>query len=236
MHFVTDTMLQTWGEQLAVALAQDRCAVSRENKYIDSSFPFRAIHMGKKNDEHFLDIENQRIPNPKLSQDLNLLVIKQYHGSQDLSFEDKQAKRATSWADLYIKHSKVEIVIELEVFKDKPFSNLIFIPSVCGSERTLPLHVIQVFAPERNDLEAQLSRRIGHWLMKQSGVCLFDYIALDMAPSPKGIRYLLPKKRAPKPPKYQLDGDEAELQQYTRDFGEQLLIPAIRRILASISS
>jgi hypothetical protein len=87
--------------------------------------------MGKKNDEYFLDKAGQKIPNRELIDNLTLLTIKEFKSQVDLSFEHKQANKATLIADLYLTDDNIEIIIELEVFKDKPFSNLIFIPQVC---------------------------------------------------------------------------------------------------------
>jgi hypothetical protein len=105
--------------------------ITREFTYIDKHLPFKAISMGKKNDEYFLDKAGQKIPNRELIDNLTLLTIKEFKSQVDLSFEHKQANKATLIADLYLTDDNIEIIIELEVFKDKPFSNLIFIPQVC---------------------------------------------------------------------------------------------------------
>ena len=235
--FITEKILQTWEEKLALALALDNCTVSREHKYIDRSFPFRAIHMtkifGKNADEFFLDSNNQRILNAILAEDLSLLVLKDYHSRDDLSIEYGQTEDAISVADIYIHHPRCEIVIELETFRTKPFSNLVFIPAACDSKRSIPLYVIQCFAPERHDTAAKLTRKIGQWLNERSDICRFEYIPLDMPTPHDSIRYLLPKVSVSRPKVFQA-GDDIALQRYAEGFGKLSLIPLIQTILASV--
>jgi len=235
-NFITEEILRTFKETLALVLAQDNCTVAREHKYIDKSFPFRGLHMtkvfGNNADEFFLDSNHQRIMNDRLNEDLSLLLLRDYHSRDDLSIEHGQEDNATSIADLYIHHPRCEIVIELETFRTKPFSNLIFIPATCGSERTTPLYVIQCFAPERRDLAARLTRRIGQWLNGRSDVHSFEYIPLDMPSPPDNIRYLLPKVSKCRPNKYNQADDKVTFRRYAEEFCKLSLIPSIRKILA----
>lgn len=228
---ITDDILVIWQRQLAENFYRDGCLVEREHTYINKRLPFRAVHMGKKNDEYFLDTGNKKIHVDSLMKDLDLLIIKDFQNRHDLSLKDKQATKATSRADLYVQHEKVEIVIELEVFKDKPFSNLIYIPEVCSAGRQKFLHFIHCFAPERQDKEAVLARKIGYWLKNQPRIAKYEYSSYVMPCLPKSIKYLLPHKKAAKPRAYRSYEDEVAFRQYIKGFGQRQLIPAIRKII-----
>ncbi|TFW00638.1 hypothetical protein E4K72_15235 [Oxalobacteraceae bacterium OM1] len=235
-HDLTSTILQQWYRQLSDLGVRRSCRVQREYRYIDQPLPFRALHMGKKNDEYFLDANNQKITVGRLLNDLELLVIKDFNSLNDLSLGDKQAKKATSIADIHIEHANAEIVIELEVFKDKPFSNLIFVPQACAAPRKTPLIFIHCFAPERHDKEAELTRRIGKWLEGQPLARDYTYLPIAMPALPESIRYLLPPKQAKKPLGYQHEHHEMEFARYIHDFGKNALVATIDRLLCTSSS
>ena len=232
-NFVTDDILALWYSKLVKRFSH-HCRVEREYTYIKKDLPFRALHMGKKHDEYFLDEQYKKIPTKDLLNDLNRLIIKDFRTNDDLSFENKQAKTARSIADLYIEHETVQIVIELEIFKDKPFSNLIYIPEVCKSGRKIPFCFIHCFAPERQDKEAELTRQIGLWLLKQPAIEKFEYVSFIMPPLPDSIKYLLLKKSAVKPKLYQRPEDRIVFQEYILNFYEQKIIPKVNGCLVCL--
>ena len=232
-HFATTDVLITWQSKLVERFTHSCRLIEREYTYINKRLPFKALNMGKKHDEYFLNAENRKIPIENLLNDLNLLVIKHFQTIHDLSYENKQAEKATSRADIYIGHENVEIVVELEVFKDKPFSNLIYIPEICSPDRRTPFHFIHCFAPERLDKEAELTRRIGCWLQRQPTIENYEYVSYMMPPLPDSIKYLLPNKKGKKPKSYQCLEDRTAFHQYINEFCEQRIIPKVSNVLDS---
>lgn len=230
--FITNEILTVWSELMTNRFSFEGIEVIREYGYIDQALPFKALNMGKYKDEYFLDSFGYKLDNKYLIKNLHELFIKDFKTIQDLSIKDKQAKKATSRADLYLTNYKIEIVIELEVFKDKPFSNLIFIPEACGNKARIPLYFIHIFAPERTDTEAELTRQIGIWLEKNSEIHNFKYVPMFL-PFPLGkIKYLLPKKQSQKPKSFNSPEDK----QILVDFSVKYFQETILKILESIFS
>jgi hypothetical protein len=233
-HFQTDDILNCWHEKLSKRFGDSCSRIEREYTYIKKQLPFKALSMGKKNDEYFLDASNKRISTRNLLEDLNLLVVKEFRDIQDLSLDDKQAQVAKSIADIYVDFEFVEIIIELEVFKDKPFSNLIYVPEVCSRDKMKPLYFIHCFAPERHDDEAEVTRRIGYWLESQPSVERYEYSSYVLPTPSDSIKYLLPNKRATKPKLYRCNEDRVTLNLYAATFCEDVIIPKINTILTSL--
>ena len=231
--FVTDEILAIWHAELLKNFSHQCHLIKREYPYINQRLPFKTLHMGKKHDEYFLDAANRKIPTNDLLNDLNLLIIKDFQNSEDLSLENKQAKKARSVADIYVEHQNIQIVIELEVFKDKPFSNLIYIPEVCKTGRAIPFCFIHCFAPERFDSEAELTRKIGSWLQQQPAIEKYEYMSFVMPPLPDSIKYLLPNKRAVKPESYKCPEDRIAFLQYVSEFCAQMIIPKVSGFLGA---
>ena len=230
--FITNDILTAWTKTLKNRFHKSGYTIETEYTYISKQLPFRAINMGKKNDEYFLDPDNKRLTNYDLLRNPELLVIKDFNSERDLSLQDKQAKKARSIADLYITDYCIDIILELEVFKDKPFSNLIYIPEVCNHLRDRPLYFIHCFAPKRNDKEAVLTQRIGNWLMQHDKVRNFEYAAYMLPDLPKPIEYLLPHKSAPKPISYNNDREKTQFHQYVEEYCDTTLVPSIRKFYA----
>ncbi len=230
-QFVTNDILSIWTKILKENFGQSGCLIEREYTYINKPFPFLALHMGKKNDEYFLDLNNNRISNDNLLKNMELLIIKDFESEKDLSLPDRQAMKACSIADLFITNYYVEIILELEIFKDKPFSNLIYIPEICKHIRKKPLYFIHCFAPKRNDKEAVLTQKIGYWLIQHGHVRDFQYESYILPDLPEFIQYLLPYKGATKPQSYQNDRDKIQLYQYAEEFCNTTLIPSISKIV-----
>lgn len=229
--FVTNDILAIWHSELVKRFSYKCRLIAREYSYINKCLPFRALHMGKKRDEYFLDATNKKILTKDLLNDLNLLILKDFQDGGDLSLENEQAKKARSIADIYIEHETAQVVIELEIFKDKPFSNLIYIPEVCKTGRKVPFCFIHCFAPERLDKEAELTRRVGSWLQQQPTIEKYEYIFYIMPSLPDSIKYLLPNKRAVKPKSYRCPEDRIAFQQYVNEFYEQRIIPKVSDFL-----
>ena len=229
-QFQASDILSSWKELLDKELKSKNCKIIREHRYIHDPLPFRAIHMGKFNDEYFLDEENNKIHRDELQNDMDLLILKDFHTESDLSRDNKQALKATSYADLYVSNQEAEVIIELEVFKDKPFSNLIYIPEACKSERNIPLYFLHCFTPKRVDPEAELTRSIGLWLMAHPQIHNFIYKPLMMPELSPNISYLLPdKKFRPKPKEYEKEGDKEDLFKYSTDFMKNFLLPELKK-------
>jgi len=234
-HFQTNDILNCWHRRIS-ELFRDSCPrIEREFVYIEKQLPFKALNMGKKNDEYFLDVNNRRISIGALLEDLHLLVIKEFRDHRDLSIDDKQAKTAKSIADIYIGFDAAQFIIELEVFKDKPFSNLIYVPEVCSDDAAKPLCLIHCFAPERLDKEAELTRKIGYWLEKQPSIKRYEYSSYLMPSLPESIKYLLPNKKMTKPRSYRCDEDRVTLHQYATTFCDDVIFPRVKSVLASHS-
>lgn len=234
-NFQTDDILNCWHKMFSQLFGDSCSRIEREYVCIKKRLPFKALNMGKKNDEYFLDASNTRIPIGELLDDLNLLVIKQFRDHRDLSLDDKQAPIARSIADIFVESEVAHFIVELEVFKDKPFSNLIYIPEFCGRENIKPLYFIHCFAPERLDKEAELTRKIGYWLESQPSIERYEYLPYIMPSLPESIRYLLPNKKTTKPKSYRCDADKAALYQYATTFCDDVIIPRIKSILDSLS-
>lgn len=231
--FPTKDILEFWHSKLIERFSSTCRLIEREYPYINQNLPFRALHMGKKDDEYFLDGNNERIRIRDLLNNLDRLIIRDYQDVRDLSLKDKQAEIATSRADLFIEHERAQIVIELEVFKDKPFSNLIYIPQVCRIGRIIPFYFIHCFAPERRDDESELTRHIGCWLQGQPGIDKYTYVYSIMPDPPESIKYLLPPKEYhPKAKGYRCTKDRSDFHQYLNEFCEDSLIPTINKCIS----
>lgn len=231
-HFQTNDILNCWHQKLSGAFRGSYHLLELEYLYIKKALPFKALNMGKRKDEYFLDADNKKISVSELLENLNLLVIKEFRDTRDLSFNDKQAQIAKSFADIFIKFKMLQIIIELEIFKDKPFSNLIYIPEVCSCDENTSLYFIHCFAPERIDKEAELTRRIGSWLKSQATIRKFEYLSYIMPSLPEPIKYLLPGKKATKPKSYRCNDDKITLHQFASDFCDDVILPKIKKILA----
>lgn len=232
-HFQTDDILNCWHQRISELFGDSCHRVERESVYIKKPLPFKALSMGKKNDEYFLDANNRRISVGALLDDLHLLVIKEFRDHRDLSIDDKQAQTAKSVADIYVEFDAARFIIELEVFKDKPFSNLIYIPEVCSDDKAKPLYFIHCFAPERFDKEAELTRKIGYWLEMQSSIKRYEYSSYIMPPLSESIKYLLPNKKMIKPKSYRCDEDTVTLLQYATTFCDDVIYPKVKSVLGS---
>lgn len=232
--FITIDILRIFQKKLTEELHRD-ARIIREYTYVDKPLPFMALHMGKKNDEYFLDSSQNKIKVKALLDDLDQLLIKKFNSIDDLCLEHKQAKKAKSIADIYIQGKTTDIIFELEVFKDKPFSNLIYIPEVCkaGCHISRPLYFIHCFAPERNDKEAELTRKIGFWLQKHHKIEKFTYLPFMMPALPQSIAYLLPKKNKLKPKQYLLPSHEQNFHKYIDDYFENTMHPKIVNLLSN---
>lgn len=58
---MTNEVLSVWYEELNKNFSLCCSSIEREHNYINKPLPFRALHMGKKNDEYFLDQVNNKI-------------------------------------------------------------------------------------------------------------------------------------------------------------------------------
>jgi hypothetical protein len=233
--FQTNDILNCWHQRLIELFGGNCHRIERESVYINKPMPFKALNMGKKDDEYFLDVNNRRISVGELLENLNLLVIKEFQDYRDLSIDDKQASIANSRADIYIEFESAQFIIELEVFKDKPFSNLIYMPEFCSQDVAKPLYFIHCFAPERLDKEAELTRKIGNWLENQPFVKHYKYLSYIMPSLQEPIKYLLPKKKMIKPKSYLFDDDRVKFHQYAITFCDDVIYPKVKSILASFS-
>ena len=200
------------------------------------SLPFRSLNMAKclkgkpgSTDEFFLDQDNNPLSSKQLLEsNLNGIHIKTFHDESDIAKDYKQAKYACSIADFYMLTESLEVVIELEDFKDKPFSNLIYLPEAC-QKRDRPLLFLHVFAPLRRDLEAELTRKVGRFLAEEPSVDQLQYVAIDMPELPEAISYLLPEKKARnKERRFREDEHQVMFQEYLLAFFNDQISPVIR--------
>jgi len=200
------------------------------------SLPFIALNMAKcrngkpgSTDEFFLNQNNEPLDSKQLlKNELKGLCIKQFRKESYLAKEYNQAKFACSIADLYLLLKKLEVVIELEVFKDKPFSNLIYIPEACRLHDRALLF-LHVFAPLRVDVEAELTRAIGQFLATHSSIDKLYYVPLIMPPLPPKISYLLPCKKAKnKAQGFQQADHEKLFRRYLAKFARDCLVYKIQ--------
>lgn len=205
--------------------------------------PFSALNMAKchKNkptstDEFFLDEFNIPLNSEELlTSGLKNIHIKKFNKESDVAKEYKQASTACSIADLYLLMDEVEVVIELEDFKDKPFSNLIYIPQACsvGSDRDRPLLFLHIFAPLRNDTAAELSKAVGKYLGNSPSISRLTYLSIDMPALPESIAYLLPSKTSKdKPKNFQLPDDEVHFRNYLENFASKEIVGNIKKYIS----
>jgi hypothetical protein len=68
--------------------------------------------------------------------------------------------------------------------------------------RKKPLYFIHIFAPKRDDLEAELTRKIGYLLMKRSDIYNFKNESIFLPRLEASLEYLFPSKKAKKPSCY----------------------------------
>jgi hypothetical protein len=236
-RFQTDEILDCWHSRLSERLQGRLRRLDREYRYLDKPLPFSALNMGKKDDEYFLDAQDHRIRVDELLLNLDLLHLKEFRTPGDLSSVHKQARKATSIVDIFAESGAAEIIIELEVFKDKPFSNLIFVPEIWGGDESRKrLFFLHCFAPERRDKEAELTRKIGTWLQRHPANKRYEYQACIMPPLPLDIKYLLPSKKAKKPESYQSVDHRSTFREYALAFCDREILPTIQKILGPFSA
>ena len=204
--------------------------------------PFIALNMAKchkdkpaSTDEFFIDEFNNPLDSRELlKSELKSLHIKNFNNESDVAKEYKQANTACSIADLYLLMDKVEVVIELEDFKDKPFSNLIYIPQACsvGSDRDRPLLFLHIFAPLRNDTAAELSKAVGKYLGNCPSISRLKYLSIDMPALPESIAYLLPSKTSKDKPKgFGAPADAAVFRRYLEEFALNEIVENIKKFI-----